>query len=1280
MAQLEADLRRLGKSGEGSLRRIQQAGKPASEGLRATDRAARDLKTGLHSISQEIPALQRLTRFLGPAAILGGMAAFSKSSLEVGKQFQAAMKRVEAATGAGIDDMGRLEDKARQMGATTAFTAMASADAIEVLAKNGLDVEAILGGALDATLAMAGALGGDLAPSADLATDIMQQFGLQAEELPRIADLIAGAALKSKFGFDDLRLAVGQAGGVAGQFGVNVEDFLAALSATASGFASGSDAGTSFKNFLARLVPQGKQAAEAMDQLGLEFFDAQGNMKSMAEIAGELQDGIAGLSDAARNDALQKIFGTDAVRTALLLADTGADGFRDLASAMGEVSAQGQAQVRLEGYAGALKELSAAWEALQLEASTNGGLDVAEETVDRLTAALRFLTDNFETVEEVVERVGQGIATYFVLRGVNLAIARGVVMRREYLRVAASLRGVGAAATGTTGRLAGMAVAGRSALAIFGGPVSLGITAASILALGVDVDKTADRIESAEAAMDQSSQSLETYRAATERAAKEQDGLGQSISEATRKMLAQSRAGMQDSIRELTQKRDELVGDLAGGILPRSSELDNTILSLTQAIQGRQRSPGIDNRYLDETFQVLQKYRDGAASIQEVVEAYDRVLSVGDEVSSMLDRLDRARQEGKGIAGSEQAILSYAKSVGIFGEELGALEGLDPGTSAWNTAFDGLAAAMREAQRAAAVLVDKTDKDFLGLANAASDTEKQIQILQAALEGNWDLVQELSDIENPFQAVEDGASDAADAVDRLTEAGKRNQKSIDAYAGYVKSRMSAPPDARASGMGAAKELIRRNEGGFVSTPYWDVNHWRAGYGSDTFTPAEGPAKSVSEGVPVSFEDAERDLQRRITSYFETIIGQIGETAFAALSSDQKASLASLLHNYGEGEFRQGGDLSGVLGALQTGQSQYVADQIAALGSHNGGQNRKRREEEAAAFGDVSAISERTDALEKEAEAIAKMVATGDEQLAQLQLEAMLLGKTAAEQAKLTFLHERLTEAKRAGIDVDTTMTADGERLIDVYKRQAEAIGQRTAAQQEGQAANDADLAKVEESTAAVRNAFDNLRPGGEGFSGFVDDMANHISEKLWDLAWDPVWDTLGSLLAGLTGGTGFSFANIFKAVGGSIPGKAAGGDIPGLANGGTPNSAGLAAGMIPGTGHGRQDNILLWGSVGEFMQPKMAVDYYGRDFMEAIRQRRFPRLADGGLTWPASGGGSGSSAPAAGGVGGSLEFSQRLTVDDGKISAYIERISGQISGRMINENNIRLAEQQRRGG
>ncbi|CAN0573288.1 unnamed protein product, partial [Ectocarpus sp. 12 AP-2014] len=478
-------------------------------------------------------------------------------------------------------------------------------------------------------------------------------------------------------------------------------------------------------------------------------------------------------------------------------------------------------------------------------------------------------------------------------------------------------------------------------------------------------------------------------------------------------------------------------------------------------------------------------------------------------------------------------------------------------------------------------------------------------------------VQELSDIENPFQPVEDGASDAADAVDRLTEAQKR-QKSTDAYVDYVNSRTAGQSGSRAGGMGAAKELIRRKEGGFVSMPYDDVNHHRAGYGSDTFTPADGRPRTVTEGVPVSFEDAERDLQRRITSYFDTIIGEIGQTAFAALSDAQKASLASILHNYGEGEFRQGGDLSGVLGALQTGQPQYVADQIAALGGHNGGINRKRREEEAAAFGDVSVISARTDALEKEAEAIARMVASGDEQLAQLELEAMLLGKTAAEQARLTFLHERLTEAKRAGIDVETTMTASGERLIDVYRRQADAIGQRTAAQDEGRAASDADLASVDESTSAVRSAFDNLKPGGDGVTGFVDDMVSHISDKLWDLAWDPVWDALGTLLSGLMGGgSGLSFAGIFKAGGGDIPGKAAGGDIQGLAGGGMPQFGGVPAGAIPGMGHGRQDNVLLWGSPGEFMQPKLAVDYYGREFMEAIRQRRLPRLAGGGLTWPA---------------------------------------------------------------
>jgi TP901 family phage tail tape measure protein len=121
---------------------------------------------------------------MGTTALIGGLVAFGKSSLDVAQQFQASMKRVEGVTRATSIEMGLLTDKAMEMGATTAFTASQAADAMEVLAKNGLSVSQILGGALDATLAMASALGSELGPSADLATDLMLQFQLQAADLP----------------------------------------------------------------------------------------------------------------------------------------------------------------------------------------------------------------------------------------------------------------------------------------------------------------------------------------------------------------------------------------------------------------------------------------------------------------------------------------------------------------------------------------------------------------------------------------------------------------------------------------------------------------------------------------------------------------------------------------------------------------------------------------------------------------------------------------------------------------------------------------------------------------------------------------------------------------------------------------------------------------------------------------------------------------------------------------------------------------------------------------
>lgn len=426
----------------------------------------------LSAIERRTGKMQRRVQTLMAGTFTGALLArFGRSTLKLAGDFEASMNRVQAALGATGQEMKSLNAKARELGKTTVFAASEAADAIEVLAKNGLNADQILGGAVDASLALAGALGGDLASSADLATDLMAQFKPQASDLPGIVDQVTGAALKSKFGFDDLRLAIGQAGGVAGGAGVEIEDFITAIAAIAPNFASGSDAGTSFKTFLQRLTPESDKARAAMERLGLEFFDAAGKTKPLEAIAGELQDALKGLSEEARNEVLKIIFGTDAIRTAVALMEQGTEGVLKLKSAIGDVSAERQAEARMQGLNGALRELNSAWEDLLLTAANGGALDASTAAVGRLTDAIRFLSENFEEIVPWIERLATVLTGVLVARGLEFATARTIATGRALLSLAdnmhkvrtgtvtlgAALKGLGGGPLGVLLSIAGIA-------------------------------------------------------------------------------------------------------------------------------------------------------------------------------------------------------------------------------------------------------------------------------------------------------------------------------------------------------------------------------------------------------------------------------------------------------------------------------------------------------------------------------------------------------------------------------------------------------------------------------------------------------------------------------------------------------------------------------------------------------------------------------------------------------------------------------------------------------
>ncbi|APZ53748.1 phage tail tape measure protein [Salipiger abyssi] len=1211
--QLEADLKSLGASGQRSLRLIQNAARPASAGMRETDVAARQLKGSLASVSAELPALSRLARFMGTTAIAGGLVAFGKSSLDVGRQFQAMMQRVQAATRAGEDDLSRLETAAKRLGATTAFTAMEAAGGIEVLAKNGVAIPEILGGALDSSLALASALGAELAPSADLITDLMQQFGLQAGQLPEIVDRLTGAALTSKFGFDDLRMAIGQAGGVAGTSGVEIEDFLAALSATAASFASGSDAGTSFKTFLQRLTPDSKKAAAVMQDLGLEFFDTAGNMKTMEQIAGELQKGLAGLSEEARNEALKTVFGTDAIRTAAALANTGAEGFRDLSAAIAEVSAQEQAEVRLRGLDGALKEVAAAWEALQLESAQNGGLDVAETAVRRLTDALRFLTENFAEVEETAERVAQALVVYLVGRGMTLVVAKAVAMRAALIEIAGAASGVGTAASRAVGPLGRLGVAWRALTGVLGGPLSLAITVASIAALGVDTDVAADAIERAEAAAERATEALDAYQEASKRAAEEQKTLGGEVSAATQAMLNQSRAALEqakaDVERTYAEARDAMSGSMFDG-----DGIDDFVHSLSRYRPNadvskhlRRIREELRNDLLAGLAESGEAFEAGEISAREFVAEMDMLRAVGENLEPVRGRLVKILESGDALVGNGmvEELAAAARQAGLFSDEIAALEEAS-GEVEMAAAIDDLVKALTEALEAGRVLRAEEFAGFRKNIEALADLEKQRERHQKRLEELHAFSEEMK-TDRPFDEAADSAKSAADEVDRLNRV----------YGAYQSSRAHSNRVTFARGAAdAAKKGLRDLIGYAEGTDKGRGYNETLGYGKFT----GGDVNPVSMTL-----DEVLALQKRMLAHPDNDYNSSAVGRYQIVSK----TLRSLMEEMGlSGNERFSENLQDQMADIlieRRGRSP------SALRNEWEGLRRVSDEKILTAYdaGAGKRAEDLTEAARERADALEKVFAVGRDQIEQLQLEADLAGRTVEEQARLTFQYEALKRAREAGIDPQKALAEDGRVLIDVINEQAVAYGRLVAAREEEQRTAEEQKADIDGYASQISGVFDNLKPGGAGVEAFWNDLTQMILDKLWSLALDPVWEQLAVLMDQAFSGIGGSVANVgYSASAGTMASAGLyqdGGGLPKRAGGGGFRDVPRAVGKLQGLGGKRQDNLLFWGSRGEFMQPAAAVDHYGIEFMEAIRTMRLPKFADGGSL---AGVASGSTSPA----------------------------------------------------
>lgn len=328
---------------------------------------------------------------VGQAGMVAGGALVAGFGLAVSKfaSFDKAMSSVQAATHESAANMDLLREAAIRAGADTAFSAEESAQAIEELAKAGVSTKDILAGGLDGALALAAAGALDVGEAAETAASAMTQFKLSGEDIPHIADLLAAGAGKAQGSVHDLGMALNQAGLVASQTGLTIEEATGGLAAFASAGLIGSDAGTSFKTMLQRLNPQSEAAATAMADLGLSAYDSSGEFIGLSEYAGRLQGALKDMSSEQRNATIQTLFGSDAVRAAAVLYEQGAEGIQAWEDAVNDAGyAAETAAIMQDNLAGDLEKLGGAFDTVFLKAGGTGNdglrglVQTAEDLVD----------------------------------------------------------------------------------------------------------------------------------------------------------------------------------------------------------------------------------------------------------------------------------------------------------------------------------------------------------------------------------------------------------------------------------------------------------------------------------------------------------------------------------------------------------------------------------------------------------------------------------------------------------------------------------------------------------------------------------------------------------------------------------------------------------------------------------------------------------------------------------------------------------------------------------
>lgn len=326
------------------------------------------------------------------------------------KDFEAAMSQVQAISGSTQSDLTRLTAKAKEMGATTKFTAAESAEAFNYMAMAGWNAEQMMGG-IEGILNLAAASGEDLGTTSDIVTDALTAFGLKASDATHFSDVLAQASSSANTDVGMMGETFKYVASMAGSLSYSIEDVALMTGLMANSGIKSTQAGTALNSVLTRLATNSSGAADAIAALGVNFYDSAGNARPLGTVMGELREATKGMNQEQKSNLANTVAGMEAQKGLLAILNASEDDYNKLADAISNAdgASKRMSDTMMDNLSGDITLFQSAVDGLKIslgERMSNSWLrDIVQWLTAQVPKAEQLFSDAMDSAERKLDSI-----------------------------------------------------------------------------------------------------------------------------------------------------------------------------------------------------------------------------------------------------------------------------------------------------------------------------------------------------------------------------------------------------------------------------------------------------------------------------------------------------------------------------------------------------------------------------------------------------------------------------------------------------------------------------------------------------------------------------------------------------------------------------------------------------------------------------------------------------------------------------------------------------------